>query len=348
MGMDPATAMIGSAVIGGASGAYGANQAKKAQDEANRLNREQFEMYKPYITDSLAAGQGYLDDVQNTGAYMGQTLAGPNMYEKVGNNFIGNMGAMGAQGAFDLSQVGQNFGQNYADLYAAGSDDRLAQARDYALSNSGPLIEAAMRDDYRTLTEQTLPGINMASSGGGNINSSRAGIADAVAARGYNDRRADTAATINQNLMNQSVNQQNRQFTDMMNANRGLDQSYQRGINAMGTMGDFMTGAGANLRGFDQDYLNDLRDRFERDRDFGLDTQMRYQAGMLGNAPGAPQVQPNMNSTAAGGFGGAMQGLGYGMDFMNSYANYKDKFGGGMPPTNSVQSAMNTVYGGGP
>ena len=307
MGMDPATAMIGSAVIGGVSGAYGANKAGQAQDAANRLNREQFEMYKPYITDSLAAGQGYLDDVQNTGAYMGQTLAGPNMYEKVGNNFIGNMGAMGAQGAFDLSQVGQNFGQNYADLYAAGSDDRLAQARDYALSNSGPLIEAAMRDDYRTLTEQTLPGINMASSGGGNINSSRAGIADAVAARGYNDRRADVSAGVQNQLMNQSLGEQQSQFNNMMAANQGLFQGYGAGMDTLGRAGNFMTQAGGNFRNYNQGALNDARMRYENDRDFALDQNIKYQKGILGQAdyesPQNPfyKEKPNVMMSTLGG-----------------------------------------------
>ena len=47
MGM-PA-AIIGSALIGGASSAYGANKAAKEQAKANRLNRESYEMYKPYV-----------------------------------------------------------------------------------------------------------------------------------------------------------------------------------------------------------------------------------------------------------------------------------------------------------
>lgn len=340
MGMDPATAMIGSAVIGGVSGMSGAKSQARAQREANKLNREEFEMYKPYIEGNLKAGEGYLGDVQAAGAYMGPTYAGPNPYQLVGNNFAGNMGAMGAQGAFDITQAGQAFGQNYADLFEAGGEDRLANAREYALENSGPLIEAAMRNDYRTLTETTLPGINQASSGSGNINSSRAGVADAVAMRGYDDRAADVGASINSNLMDKSMAAQQRQFQDQMNANQGLMSSYGQGINAMGSMADFMTQAGGNLQGFDQARMNDMRAAFERNRDFGLDQQIKYNAGILNNQPGNPQVNPVNTSSAAGGFGGAMQGLGYGMDFMNQYANYKNNFGNAMNTSAQPRPSM--------
>ena len=43
---------------------------------------------------------------------------------------------------------------------------------------------------------------------------------------GYSDRKADVSAGINQSLMDQSLNQQNRQFKDMMNANEGINRSY--------------------------------------------------------------------------------------------------------------------------
>ena len=315
-------AIIGS-VVGGATSMYGANKASKSQDRATEANAEAFRFSKPYIQRSYDGAEGYLADSQAMGAYTGDTYAGPNAYQMAGNQYIGNMGAMGAQGAFDLSQIGQNFGQNYADLYEQGGADRMGQAQQYALDNSQPLIDAAMRDDRRQLTEQALPGINMASSGSGNINSSRAGMADAVANRGFADRQADVTADINKNLMGQSLDQQNRQFKDRMNANEGVNKSYLQGINAMGSMGDFMTGAGRNLQGFDQAYLNDQRGRFENQRDFGLDQQIKYQKGILGQAVyNNPTQQPNYHSPGSAAFGGAMQGAGMGMDiakFMKDY-----------------------------
>lgn len=307
-------AIIGSGVLGAASGAYGARQNRAAQEDANRLNREEFEMYKPYVEGNLSGGQSALDSVLGTGAYTGQTYAGANPYQLMGNRFIGGAGAYMAPGAVNLMNTGQGFGQNYADMFAQGGEDRLGIARDYALENSQPLIDAAMRDASRQFSEVTLPGINRAASGSGNVNSSRAGIADAVASRGFQDRYADTAAGVNKALMDQSLKTQAQQFSDQINANRGVQQAYLQGINAMGTAGDFMTGAGGNLQGLSQAQLDDLRRRFEEQRDFALNQRYGFQNQMLGNTPSTTTVQPITNSPAAAGFGGAMQGVGMGLD----------------------------------
>lgn len=60
----------------------------------------------------------------------------------------------------------------------AQNTDYLGNANAYASANSQPLVDAAMRDDRRTLQENTLTGIDMSASGSGNMNSSRAGIAE--------------------------------------------------------------------------------------------------------------------------------------------------------------------------
>ena len=333
MGMDPVTAMIGSAVIGGATSAYGANKAAKEQSKANRLNRETYEMYKPYVQGSLSDAQSYLDSVIGQGAYTGQTLAGTNPFQTLGNQFIGGAGAGLGAGALNLAQSGMGFGQNYQDLYNQAGEDRLQTAMDFATNNSAPLVQSAMRNEYRNLTENTLPQMNRAASGSGNINSSRAGVAEALANRAFDDRSADVTANINQQLMNQSLDAQNRQFADQMAANRGLSGAFSTGVNAIGTAGDFMTGAGRNLRGFDQEMLNDLRRRYEDSRDFNLNQQYRFNNQMLANAPQSQSVgyQPNYNSPFAAGLGGMMQGAGYGMDLANLYGQYQQQFGGGMP-----------------
>ena len=79
-----------------------------------------------------------------------------------------------------------------------------------------PIVDAMMRDDTRQLTEQTLPGINQAASGSGNVNSSRAGIADANANRAYLDRRADVSSDVFNSLRDASLSQQNTQFDQGM------------------------------------------------------------------------------------------------------------------------------------
>lgn len=319
-----AGAMIGSALIGGVSANNAAKKASAAQDRATEASLEAFRFSKPYIERSYNSAEDYLDNVQNTGAYGGQTLAAMNPYELAGNNYIGNMGMAGAGQAFGITNQGANFAKNYADLYGMSQQDRLADAQNYAMNNSQPLVDAAMRDDYRTLTEQTMPGINMAASASGNINSSRAGVADAVAQRGFNDRKADMTASIQDRLMDRRINQQEQQFQDAMKANYGLKGAYTDGINAMGSMGDFMTGAGQNLRNYNQLALDDAKAAFERDRDFALDQQIKYQGGILNNAVyDNKEVAPNYHNTGAATFGGAMQGAGLGLDLVKAYKDIK-------------------------
>ena len=318
-----AAAIVGSAVVGAASSRSASKSAAAAQDRATEASLEAFRFSQPYIEKSYDAAGGYLDDAQAAGAYQGQTLAAMNPYETAGNNYIGNMGMAGAGQAFGVTNQGANFANNYADLYGMSQQDRLGNAQQYAMNNSQGLVDSAMRNDYRTLTEQTMPGINMAASASGNINSSRAGVADALAQRSFNDRKADVTANIQDRLMDRSINQQEQQFKNAMDANYGLRGAYGDGINAMGSMGDFMTGAGGNLRNYDQLALSDAQAAFERNRDFGLDTQIKYQGGILGNAVyNNPTVQPNYHSSGAATFGGAMQGAGHGMQIAKFFKDY--------------------------
>ena len=314
--------IIGS-VAGGLLGANSASKDRKAQQAQLDAQMEGYNFSKPYIERSYDRAEGALNNSLDQGAYQGQTYANQNPYFSAGNHYMGGMGAMGGQGAFDVMQQGQGFAGNYADLYKQGGADRMQQAQDYAIENSGGLVNAAMRDDKRNLQENTLTGIDQAASGSGNMNSSRAGVAEAVANRGFDDRQADVTASINQNLMNQSLGQQNQQFRDQMMANQGLQQSYGQGINAIGQMGNFMTGAGNNLMNYQQGYLNDQRNRFENQRDFALDQNIKYQDGILGRAVynSAQNPQGVTANKGAGFLGGAMQGAGIGGNIAGFFGN---------------------------
>jgi hypothetical protein len=121
--------------------------------------------------------------------------------------------------------------------------------------------------------------------------------------------------------MNQSLGQQNQQFQDSVMANKGVTNAYVQGINSMGTMGDFMTGAGGNMQGFEQGQYNDNLMNYNAQRDFGLDQNIKYQQGILGNAQyQSPQnpVQVTASPNAAM-FGGAMQGAGFGMNLAKGF-----------------------------
>ena len=117
----------------------------------------------------------------------------------------------------DLATNSQGVTDRFGTLAdKALNDDRVATASQYATDNMNPIVDAMMRDDTRQLTEQTLPGINQAASGSGNVNSSRAGIADANANRAYLDRRADVSSDVFNNLRDASLSQQNTQFDQGM------------------------------------------------------------------------------------------------------------------------------------
>ena len=313
--MGAAAAQVAGAVVGGIASRGAAKDARRAQDEANANAMAGYNFSQPYIKDSYDAAGNYLDQVQNAGAYMGETYAGPNQYQMLGNQYLGNMGLQGRQGAFDIAQQGQNFAANYGDLYKQSQQDNIADSYQFARDNSQGLVDSAMRDDFRNLTENQLTGNNMNASASGNMNSSRAGIVDANLMRGFNDRKADMTANIENRLSNQFMDQRNQQFNDAMRANAGLQQSYGQGINAMNSFGNMMNTAGGNLQGFEQARMNDQRDRFERNRDFGLDNQIKYQQGILNRAVYNSQATtPNMHSPNAAMFGGAMQGAGMGGD----------------------------------
>ena len=120
----------------------------------------------------------------------------------------------------------------------AQNTDYLGNANAYAQANSQPLVDAALRDDRRTLQENTLTDIDMSASGSGNMNSSRAGIAEAVANRAFNDRAADVRAQVQSDLRQDSLAQQNAQFGQ---ANAALGNA---GTSIAGTGSQF--GAGVN------------------------------------------------------------------------------------------------------
>jgi hypothetical protein len=304
----------------------GANKQAKAMDRANEANMASFNQYKPYVDANLDGSQAALGGVLDTGVYTGDTYAGPNAFQTGTANSMGNIGGnMIAAGNTMMDQNNQ-FGSNANNLYSQfqglsedAKRDRLATAMDYAANNGSSLVDAAMRDDRRNLQENTLTGINLNASGTGNMNSSRAGVADAVAQRAYDDRRADVAAGIQDRLIDRSLAQQSQQFIDQGsalnsagNANQQVMSAYNTGMNTLGEGANFGMNAGNALQGYDQARLNDDRQRFEDARDFELQQRMNYQSGILGRAPSTNNTaQVNRVDPMQGALGGAMQGFGF-------------------------------------
>jgi len=320
---------IAGAVLGGGMSYLSSKQDRKNQAAQNDALMAGFNQYKPYVDANLEGSQSALDGVLNTGAYTGQTYAGPNAFQTGTANTMGNfgMGMMNSGNAMMGNNAG--FGNNANNMYGqyqnmvnnAQQQDRLGNAIDYANANTGSLLDTAMRDDRRNLQENTLTGIDMAASGSGNMNSSRAGVATAVANRAYDDRRADMASNIQNSLIDRSLNTQNQAFADQQNAlsgamgaNNAISNAYGVGLNTMGQGSNFGMNAGNSLQGYNQAQLNDMRKRFEDQRDFNMQQRTMYNAGILGRAPDSSQnVKANMHNPMMAGISGAIGGYGKGM-----------------------------------
>jgi len=308
---------IAGALIGGFMGNKRAQEDRKAMDKANAANMAGFNQYKPYVDAALKGGQGAFNDVLNTGYYQGQTLAGTNPFAAGAANTMGGFAPGVMSSGFDMFNLGSGFGQNYRDLYDRAQQDSLSGAIDYANENAGALTDALMSDARRN-TQLAMQGNNMSSSGTGNVNSSRAGIADAALNSELARQTAATGETVRNNLIDRKMNADAAAFNRSMDANAQLANTYNNALNTMSTGAGFGMDAGRFLQGEEQNRLNDDRARFEGNRDFGYNMYKDYMSGMLGRAPTTNNTyQPNMVIPGAAAMGGAMSGFG----FMNQYGN---------------------------
>jgi len=349
-------------LIGGALGLMGANKQAKSQDAATAAQMAGFKQYEPYVDANLAGSQAALGGVLETGAYTGQTLAGPNEYQTGTANTMGGYGQSMMGSGYGMMNANNNFGNNYQnmygqaqglfgqtqdlygqsrDLYGKSQDvynqganlaglntdlyqqnrglydqfsqlsqdakaDRLGTAMDYANANSGALVDAAMRDDRRNLQENTLTGIDLAASGSGNMNSSRAGVAEAVANRAFDDRRADVALDVQDRLIDRSLNQQARQFADQSSALTGAG-------NAGASQRADLAGAGNALAG--------------QSNSIGTSSNTLTASGnQLTNGTGQLNAAGNMNAGIQGAYTQGLntlgQGANFGMNAGNSLQGY--------------------------
>lgn len=318
---------IAGALIGGVMGNRSAKHQAAAMDRANAARITGFNQYKPNVDANLTGGQDALRGVLDAGYYGGPTYAGPNAFSTDTATAMGGAGgAMINRGAGMMDRFA-GFGDNSQGIYGqynamandARNTDRMAVARDYALNNSQPLIDAAMRDDRRNLQENVLPSINQGASASGNTASSRAGTAEAIANRGYDDRRADVTAGINDAFTARSLGQQNTQFNQQGSAlqgagsaNNAIRSAYSEGLNTMGEGANFGMNAGNVLQGYDQAAMDDARARYEGNRDFALNQRKDYMATMLGRAPtGVSGVQSNNYDPTMSALAGAKAGFGF-------------------------------------
>lgn len=312
---------IAGSLISGVMANKAAKSQANAMNAANYANQAGFRDARPYNQFGYAQNKDAYNNALDMGTYLGDRYAGFNPMQDAAYTGMYGFGQNQADLGQNLMGIGQGFGQNYQDLYNQASQDMLGNAINYATENQEPLLTAAMRDPYRQLTENTLTGIDQGASATGNTNSSRAGVAEAVANRGFNDRMADTAANIQQNLINQSMGAQQNQFANMMGANQGLYNALSAGQNMAGAGFGDMASAGGAFQTDSQNQMNTDMNAFNEQRDFQGNLVNQYMNNMS-NAPsrytGNQAVTTDPYSAT---LGGAMAGAGFGSQYLQPFFN---------------------------
>lgn len=309
---------IASAVVGGYMSQQAAKKQAAATAAANAASNQGYTDAKPYITDVYKRGKAALNDILDTGYYQGDTYAALNDTQMQGYNNQVDFNNTGFADANQMLNVGRGYSDNYQDLYNQAQRGFLNNAMAYGTdaANINPIADAALRDARRNLNENTLRGIDMNASLTGNTNSSRSGVADAIASRGFADREADVRAQISNDLIDRSLAEQQNQYANMVNANQNLAGVYNTGFSQGNISAGNIATAGGALQRDEQNILNQDRASFEGNRDFAMEQLNNYNTGILGQSPRtsgsyqADYVDPNMAA-----LGGAMAGYGFGGQF---------------------------------
>ncbi len=307
--------IIGS-VLGSKLGRKTAQADQSAIAEMNRANNEKWDMGKGLYGDALGRARNYLSNM--TPVQASDFYAGLNPMQTGGYNYLNRMGQSLQPTAQNFLNTGGGFANNYADLYNRAGQDNLQNAIAYATtpSNYQGLVDSAMRDDARQLTESTLPNIDLSASSTGNMNSSRAGTADAIARRAYGDRYADVTKSVQDSLIGRSLANQQSQFGNLMNANTGLSNVFNRGFGMIPTLANYQTSAGGAYQSDAQKQL----DATNQARQYPMD-QIRSTLGSVGTIA-SPNYQANMYNPNMGSALGAMGGWGAGGQFQNAFSGF--------------------------
>ena len=333
------------AIVGGILGGGGARQQNAATNQMNAANNQAYTDSRPYLLRVMQDGEAALDDVLAQGNYTGPTYAGLNPASQQGVDNSIAAGRTGYADAGNFMNLGRGFGANAVDLYNRAGQSQLDAANAYAAdpANYSALLDAATFDDRRNLNENTLTNLNQGASMSGNANSSRAGVASAVAERGYQDRRANTAVNIQDALRQRFMADQQNTLSNLTSANNNLSQLYGTGFTQGNLSANNMTQAGGVLQRDQQNQYDDQRNRFEEARDFETDQLNKFNQGILNGASRTPAgYQAARADPVMGAVGGAMSGLGLGNEIGQAMMGQAVV---GNPFSNAYQALTNPTFG---
>lgn len=275
-------------IIPAAASIAGSLLGKGSKSSSSQTTNEPWAAQIPYLTGGFANAQNLLTTRQNTPWYQGRMTAEFNPLEREGVDLAGGFvrgtampaaTAMVNAGTSGLGAAG-NFVRNANDTFARAATDKTQSIIDNAAryADSPHLqaaIDAAAGDVTRNLRENILTGLDREASSGGNLNSSRAGVAEGIAARGAGDKIADISAQARLAAWNDGLaraqSQLNADTTAMLSANGQLGHAWElgnssttQGIQAGNAAAGAMMSAGRQVRDWEQKGLDNELLRWER------------------------------------------------------------------------------------
>jgi len=221
---------------------------------------EPWKEQQPYLKDAFSSAQNIYNSQKDTPYYQGDLYAGIDPLTASAVDRTGSYaGGAGAQAASGVAGVGSDL-LGSSDAYrnaigaygaAASSDPTKANIRAAGAYASNPYlasqIDAASRDVTRNLGEVALPSIDREAVASGNINSSRAGVAEGIARRGAQDQIGDISASLRGNAYSQGLGLAESARTSNLSALGNTAGLYGGAVN---------TGLGAAAQGQDMSLTN--------------------------------------------------------------------------------------------
>jgi hypothetical protein len=181
------------------------------------------------------------------------------------------------------------------------------------------MVDSVSRDITRNLTESQLPSLQSAATAAGGMNSSRAGVVEAILARGAQDRIGDISANLRGSLFNNGLalaaSQRDSMFRNAL-ASSGQDiatragaaQNFmglggagadlaQAGVGLQGQQAAFQAGAGDVLQAEQQRQIDENKMRFQYDEDRQWEALQRYYGIVGANNWGGTRQSSQTTST---------------------------------------------------
>lgn len=356
----------------GAAGSVIGGLAGSSKSGGSTTNTGPWTAQQPYIKVGMAQAANLYGQDKNSPYYTGDTYANMDPRSASALNGAYNWAnTTGLQNGQYMSAFGApnmyNGGMGSLSMANALANYNPQDPTQQNIRNAGLYmnndvingqIDAASRDVVRNLSEDVLPGINRGAAAGGNVDSSRTGIAEGIALRGAQDRVGDIAAGIRYSAYNDGLNmaENARQFNDnaqnaaYSNAGNMYDRIYGRGMDSynQGTqmtqgMYDLMNKVGTAYQADNQGQLdanfnqwqgNDLRDW----------TLLQRYMDVINGVPGGSS---STTSGSGGGWQGALQGaLGGGASALSLYNTYNNIMNSSAPSASTYTSGGYNPYTG--